>query len=235
MLSGEPAGPLAAPAGPSPFQEPDHEEQSADARHDGHQRLYALEDRALTHLADVQSLDPSPSFLLGGLAPMLLFLLSRAVFGRLLFGSSAHDLVLQTLGELPHDLLRHVLLDTLAELGRPPGYLHVGLDAYPGAVAPVLLLQGGGDGGRSRSLPPGVLAVGPEYRPVLGLVGLLEPDLPLVVLRDGPELDPHRPFVLTVAGLLRELRPRQARGHPLQVEHHAPCLVHRRVYRKLVL
>src|SRR4028118_688713 len=87
-------------------------------------------------------------------------------------------------GEVPQDPLRDALLESPAELGRTPGDMHVGLDAHPGAAAP-FVVQGGGDGGRSRPLTPGILAVGLEHRPALGLVGLLDLHGAVVLLRNG--------------------------------------------------
>jgi hypothetical protein len=136
--------------------------------------------------------------LLGSLA--LLGLLGCAVRGWLvlLCGPSALDLVLQAVGELTQDLLRDALLQSPAELGRTSGDMHVGLDAHPGAAAP-FVMQRGGDGGRSRPLTPSILAISLEHRPPLGLVSLLDLHGAVVLLRDGPEPDLHRPLVLAVA------------------------------------
>src|SRR5215210_9346801 len=98
------------------------------------------------------------------------------------------EFLLQTLGEPTHDLLRYVFVHSPAELGDPSGKLHVGLYVYPDAAVP-LIVQSGRNGGGSGPLTAGVLALGPDHSPMLGLVGLLDLDRPVILGRDRPHLD----------------------------------------------
>src|SRR5215212_1678849 len=141
-------------------------------------------------------------------------------------------LLLQAVSEAAHDLASHLFVHAASELGDPSREVHVRLDVNLGPA--VFLGQGGGYGGRGRALPTGVLAIGPDHGPVRALVGILDLDGAVVLLGYWAHLDGHRPLVL-VTDLGRQLRPRQTRGHPLEVVQRLPGLVYRRVDRKIVL